>query len=713
MRFFLFFLIFLILLNSCKKEEIQNPPTVLTRVASEVKIKSATLNAEITDEGFSTISERGFYYSDKNTNPTSIDSKTQSGSGKGAFSSVIENLTVNTKFYYKAYATNSKGTSLGEVQNFTTADYALAILNTAIPKNITHTTVELGGEILEEGGGNVSENGFVLSTNPSPVVTDLKFLVSKGKTSIALVVNKLKVNTKYYVRTYAINEKGIAYGSEQTFTTLDYSLASISTDVPKNITTSTVEIFSTISNEGGGSVSERGFCLSLNASPKISDNKFPVTSKGVGTFSLVLTNLKGNTKYYIRSYAINEKGIAYGSEQTFTTLDYSLASISTDIPKNITISTVEIFSTISNEGGGSVSERGFCLSLNPNPTISDNKFPVTSKGAGTFSLIITSLKENTKYYIRSYAINEKGVAYGNEQFFITLNTEVPTVRTDFPKNISYSSVEVSGAVLQNGGLEILETGLVYGLNSLPTINDFKIISLNILNNSSILISNLKEKTKYFIRVYAINKKGIGYGNEQVFSTPEISVVKSSTGRIWMDRNLGAKRVATSSGDTESFGDLYQWGRYSDGHQFRDSQNTKELSSVDKPNSAQFIVPDNYPSDWRKPQNNNLWQGVNGINNVCPAGFRIPTLQEWKDEFQALPIVSAESAFNSVLKLPLAGIRRIDDFGRISNTTVSGLYWTSDTYGVYASSIYFDNRSASTKNGGTVRAHGLSIRCIKD
>jgi hypothetical protein len=82
MRPSLFFIIFLTLLNSCKKEELQNPPTVLTRIASEIKTKSATLNAEITSEGFSTISERGFYYSDKNSNPTIIDSKIQSGSGK-------------------------------------------------------------------------------------------------------------------------------------------------------------------------------------------------------------------------------------------------------------------------------------------------------------------------------------------------------------------------------------------------------------------------------------------------------------------------------------------------------------------------------------------------------------------------------------------------------------------------------------------------------
>ena len=96
----------------------------------------------------------------------------------------------------------------------------------------------------------------------------------------------------------------------------------------------------------------------------------------------------------------------------------------------------------------------------------------------------------------------------------------------------------------------------------------------------------------------------------------------------MDRNLGANQVATSSTDANAYGDLYQWGRGNDGHQCRNSSTTSTLSSSDTPPNSNFILSPNAPYDWRTTQNNNLWQGVNGTNNPCPTGFRIPTISSF-------------------------------------------------------------------------------------
>ena len=98
-------------------------------------------------------------------------------------------------------------------------------------------------------------------------------------------------------------------------------------------------------------------------------------------------------------------------------------------------------------------------------------------------------------------------------------------------------------------------------------------------------------------------------------------VKSTTGRIWMDRNLGASEVAKSSLQSSSFGYLYQWGRFSDGHQLRRSRTTKKLSSKSSPGNSAFILSTKSPNDWIKVQNDQLWQGAKGINNPCPVGFR--------------------------------------------------------------------------------------------
>ncbi len=99
----------------------------------------------------------------------------------------------------------------------------------------------------------------------------------------------------------------------------------------------------------------------------------------------------------------------------------------------------------------------------------------------------------------------------------------------------------------------------------------------------------------------------------------------------MDRNLGATQAATSSTDVDAYGDLYQWGRFSDGHQCRTSATNPALSSTDQPAHGDFITVNSGNYDWRSPQNDNLWQGVNGINNPCPSGYRFPTEAELEAE----------------------------------------------------------------------------------
>jgi uncharacterized protein (TIGR02145 family) len=127
-----------------------------------------------------------------------------------------------------------------------------------------------------------------------------------------------------------------------------------------------------------------------------------------------------------------------------------------------------------------------------------------------------------------------------------------------------------------------------------------------------------------------------------------------TGKIWMDRNLGATRAATSSTDADAYGHLYQWGRASDGHQVRTSPTTSVLSSSDTPGHGSFILVAN-PYDWRSPQNTNLWQEVNGTNNPCPNGYRLPTEAEWNAERASWSSNNSAGAFASPLKLPVAGL----------------------------------------------------------
>ena len=193
-------------------------------------------------------------------------------------------------------------------------------------------------------------------------------------------------------------------------------------------------------------------------------------------------------------------------------------------------------------------------------------------------------------------------------------------------------------------------------------------------------------------------------------TAIVDVTNPATGKIWMDRNLGASQVAISSTDAASYGDLYQWGRGADGHQCRNSNTTITLTSSDQPGHGDYIATSNFTNDWRSPLNNNLWQGVNGVNNPCPSGYRLPTETELNAERTSWSSNNAAGALASPLKLPLAGIRTFY-YGSLYNVGAGSSYWSNTIIGAYSRNLYSAITGADLENQS--RANGFSVRCIKD
>ncbi len=192
----------------------------------------------------------------------------------------------------------------------------------------------------------------------------------------------------------------------------------------------------------------------------------------------------------------------------------------------------------------------------------------------------------------------------------------------------------------------------------------------------------------------------------------VEVLNPITGKTWMDRNLGASQAATALNDEAAYGDLYQWGRFSDGHQCRISTTTNVKSSTDTPGNNQFITS-NFPSDydWRKPQNSNLWQGAEGINNPCPQGFRIPTEPEFNAEKNTWASTDIFGGYASPLKFVAAGFRSYNGgfFG-----VGGGYYWSSSTGNqTGTNSRFLITAITSAAMGNGVRAFGMSVRCIQD
>jgi uncharacterized protein (TIGR02145 family) len=187
-------------------------------------------------------------------------------------------------------------------------------------------------------------------------------------------------------------------------------------------------------------------------------------------------------------------------------------------------------------------------------------------------------------------------------------------------------------------------------------------------------------------------------------------VTTATGKTWMDRNLGANRVALNSADAQSYGDYYQWGRPTDGHRCRTSSTTNTISSIDAPSHGNFILGN--PS-WRNTTTS-LWQGTSGINNPCPSGYRIPTPTEFQNEVNSWSSQNPAGAFSSPLKITAAGIR--DGIGGgFFWVNSEGYYWTSTistSNNTYAISMNIYTSSVFTSGTQTNQTNGMSIRCIK-
>ena len=203
-------------------------------------------------------------------------------------------------------------------------------------------------------------------------------------------------------------------------------------------------------------------------------------------------------------------------------------------------------------------------------------------------------------------------------------------------------------------------------------------------------------------------------------TEVIEIVNGATGKIWMDRNLGASRAAQSSTDEEAFGDLYQWGRSSDGHQCRNSETQYGSVNTDNPGSLWIIASQQEGSNysWRIPINLNLWQGVDGINNPCPNGFRLPTQTEFEEEKGSWGSNNQNTGGawnNTPLKLPASGRRGGRNAGEGAGNIQSGnatLYWISgwDTGPAIRS---FQLSGTNANFTPTSSDFGAAVRCIKD
>ena len=211
-------------------------------------------------------------------------------------------------------------------------------------------------------------------------------------------------------------------------------------------------------------------------------------------------------------------------------------------------------------------------------------------------------------------------------------------------------------------------------------------------------------TNFILDDSTITHNGITYGK----------VTSPYTGRVWLDRNLGATQVCTSFDDTECYGDYYQWGRNHDGHEKSSSLTSTIQATALNSVGTDFIIGN---SDWTSLD---ILAGTRGQSLfttdgsfMCPVGFRMPTLSELNAELLdegSAEIANNNDAFNSFLKLPSAGIRYNLD-GVMHGVGIFGAVWSLSPIMTNAFSFHFELFTATLNSD--VRAMGLSIRCLKN
>jgi hypothetical protein len=250
---------------------------VVTSSATEITLISATIGGFVGGTGGGDISETGVYWGLSQA-PSQTGTKLIIGNSAGAFSANISGLKAGKTYYFMAYVINTRGTTFGSQMSFTTLT-SIPVLSTSTPSEITSFTTLVGGNVSDDCGSYVTENGVYISKSANPVSTGLKYQIGTDKGSFSKIVGSLEQATTYYFKAYATNSVGTGYGVELSFKTLN-NIPIISTMTITEYTGTSAKVGVNVTNDGGLSVSENGIYWGTSRSPETNGTKLAI---GTGT----------------------------------------------------------------------------------------------------------------------------------------------------------------------------------------------------------------------------------------------------------------------------------------------------------------------------------------------------------------------------------------------------------------------------------------------
>lgn len=698
-------------------------PVLYTTTINAITDTSAKSGGNIIESGASAITQRGVVWSLTPSPTISLSTKTNNGSGSGNFESIINGLSPGRRYYLRAYATNSYGTNYGEEYNFFTA-VGLPTISTTKPYGISETTAITGGWISTTGGTAIIQRGVAWSISNNPNVS-LLTKTNDGAGPGGFISNLIGLNpgTKYYVRSYATNSKGTAYGLLDSFNTLA-NFPSLTTKIPVFNSSSTATGGGIVTSDGGAPILSKGVVWGTQSGPTV--NLLTKTSDGVGlgSFTSNLTGLNIGITYYVRAYARNSRGVNYGDEIPFK-LNYPTINIdnSTTFGNNYVI----LKGSITSDGGSAVISRGLVWSTSPNPTIALSTKTVENGTVGAFEMRANfNLNTCTPYYIRAYATNVGGVSYSSERCVIYSGSSVTTSVS----NVTNNSVLVTD-ILSLGSCETnTARAIFWSTNPNATLWDnLGVISLAAGSGSrSAIISNLNPNTTYYVGSASSNsdlcKNYTGLGSKISFTTKSQSVGCGTITDI--DGNsYNTVLIGTQCWQKENL----KVTKYRNGNLIPNINGHTEWRNTD---SGAWVYYNN--EEGNNTVYGKLYNWFTTVDNrgVCPIGWHIPSNAEWETLITFLggtnnaggkmkstgtinwsPPNSNATNLSGFSALP--GGNRSSNFDAFSGLGTSSYFWSStpEANQFFSGSVRLFYLDSLTIISASQKKNGISIRCLKD
>ncbi|MFZ4456214.1 MAG: fibrobacter succinogenes major paralogous domain-containing protein [Bacteroidales bacterium] len=470
--------------------------------------------------------------------------------------------------------------------------------------------------------------------------------------------------------------------------------------------------------DNGSFISSRGVCWNTSGNPTLADKRLYL-GEGLGEFSGDIGGLTPSTNYFVRAFATNSDGTAYGNQVSFTT---SAPSVTTSAVSEITVNSATCGGKVLNNTLGiGITERGVCWSTTMFPTIADSK---TNEGAGGGELVskLTGLLYDTQYYVRAYATANGVTSYGQQEEFKTSNGGL-TIGVNKQPFVGTNMVDMVGSITQNSQLQILDYGFVYGTTTLPTIeNSQKIVSTESPAKFHSLIKGLIAGTGYYVRVYVKTELGRAYSDSyNVYTATADQVIKDVDGNEYHTIKIGTQTWLLENLRTT---------HYRNGDPIPNL--TADNDWLNATNDAWCDYNNIEPTDLRYGHLYN-WYAVSDSRNIAPVGWHVATKQEWIDlqiatgdflyagaylkdlktsDWRTFPSSINLNFMTAFSALP-CGYRSVED-GLSKLTRWAFLAWCAEESDISnARTVELDDAFYEVLMKSRSKKEGMSIRCVKD